>query len=156
MKNFLNRRSSLLITLITILSFVFTACEGDDNPNNDNEFLRSSSPSFRLDLNLLTNARLLEVQGDLFVPPNIARGSIQGVYVRNIGNSYVAFELAEPNNPVGNCSFLEVEAGLFLIYTCGDATSKYSAIDGSIQEGEGRFPLKSFPVSLRDNILFVN
>ncbi len=146
MKSFL--KISKLIPLAFTLAFALTltSCEDDDNPNNNNANLRASNPAFSLDLTLITNAELNEVQGDRFIAPEFTNGSIQGVYVRNTGIGFVAFEIAEPNHIPGDCNFPSVKDGVFLEYRCGNETSVYSAGTGEKIEGNGEFNLKGFRV----------
>lgn len=147
----------LLLTLSILASIGFISCDDDNNPNNRNEFLRASNPSFSLNLTLVSNADLTFNGGERFVSRSEARGSILGVYIRRISaNNYVAFELSEPNNPPGTCDTPTLEDGLFLVYQCGEKTSKYNTIDGNRIEGEGQFTLKAFPVSRNGDFLFIN
>ncbi len=146
MKRSLKKNNFIVYLMLVLTAFAFTNCEDDDNPNNNNANLRTSNPRFSLDLTLITNAELNQIQGDLFVPSNLANGSIQGVYVRNTGIGFVAFEIAEPNHIPGDCNLPRVKDGVFLEYMCGDKTSLYNAGNGQKVEGDGEFPLKAFRV----------
>ncbi len=151
----------MILRIFSYLSvFLFLlSCNSDDFvTQDDNPFLGQSNPNFSLNLDLVTNADLQFAGGELFLPPRIALGTIQGAYIRNEGNNrFVAFDLAEPNSPIGSCTIPNKITGVFLEYTCGEQVSRYNFANGLKEGGEGKnvFPLRRYNVQLSGNTLRV-
>jgi len=157
----------LFCYILSITALILFSCESDDSQRNDNNtFLPNTRVNFSLDLNLVTNSSLQFNGNGLFLPTNRALGSIEGVYVfRANSNLFFAFELAEPNHPVGNCILNRDpetniprlnEMGQFE-YTCGEEKTLYNNFGQKI--GEEGFSLRQYtvtPVMSGDTVVRLN
>lgn len=146
-----------IITLLLSFFLLIIGCSSDDSTtrNDNNSFLPNTSVNFSVDLNLVSNSALQFNGGELFLSRNRALGSIEGVYIfRANSTAFFAFELAEPNHPVGSCTLATNpetnmpvlnERGQFE-YTCGEERTFYERLgQRSSGETEG-FPLRQYTV----------
>lgn len=151
-----------LILLTCLFTMLISSCESDDrNGGDSNNFLGDSRVNFELRLNLPINQDLRDGFGtqDRFISKNEALGSLGGVYVKNLGNNtFIAVELAEPNQPLGNCSTpTEVLDGLFFEYDCDGEKTKYEVFSGVKVDGEeGDFKLRMYLAVRNGDILTIS
>jgi len=151
MKRFL----SVIISFVILVTFF--SCDSDDDNNDENTFFRGQpGANFSLNLDLVTNSRLKFPGETVFLPRNIALGSIEGVYIFTANAiDYVAFELAEPNHPIGSCTTpTEITNGR-IEYTCGEEKTSYDLFGNKVDGKEG-FPLRRYNAIRSGNTLRVS
>jgi nitrite reductase/ring-hydroxylating ferredoxin subunit len=71
-----------------------------------------------------------------------AGAGYNGIIVMKTGSGYVAWEVTCPNQPITQCSILELE-GLYAVCPCDEVS--YSLFDGT---GAGEYPLKRYRVDV--------
>lgn len=143
----------LKLLIISLISGLIFSCEDDDNNRDSNPCLRDKNVNFLLNLNLPLYADLQLSGNDLFLKDDV--NFIKGVYIRNVGNVFFAFELAEPNDCVQECSTPDFEDAFFT-YSCGDETSKYDILGNKVDRQDGEFNMRQYNASLSGNTLTIS
>lgn len=132
------------------------SCEpGDTNLRDNNNILPANNVNFTLELSRPTNANLRFNGGQLFLSRDRALGSLEGVYIFRASPSvFFAYDLAEPNHPLGSCDIeIDQNTGLPIInsqgrfvYDCNGQETLYDSLTGQrVGEGEG-FSLRAYTV----------
>ncbi|GGF00594.1 hypothetical protein [Hymenobacter cavernae] len=82
-------------------------------------------------------------------------GGLKGlIVVRQKAGSYLAFERTCPYRPTDACALVSIDPSrLFLADTC--CTSQFS-IQGQVQGGPSRYPLRQYATSLNGNLLTIS
>jgi nitrite reductase/ring-hydroxylating ferredoxin subunit len=111
----------LILTVVT--SFLLLACSKNDNDNSNCNFLIDVNPNYTVYINL--NQGLLFTQSPVLIP-NIGNGGI--VVMQTIGNSYVAWDNADPNHQLQSCSIMTLQ-GTTVTCNCEDE-NKYDLNTG--------------------------
>lgn len=150
------KRFFSIIISFTILGF-FYSCDSDNDRNDENTFFRGQpGANFSLNLDLVTNSRLKFPGETVFLPNNIALGSIEGVYIFTADAiNYIVFELAEPNHPIGSCSTPTKTTNGRIEYTCGEEKTSYDLFGNKV-DGKQGFPLRGYNAVRSGNVLRVS
>ncbi len=138
---------------IFILLFVISAlsCSSDD-ARVTNPFLPNVSVNFKINLNLPLYNKL-NFPGGVYVESSL--GGIKGVIIYNLNDqTFLAYELSDPNIPPSSCSALKV-VGMIASSDCGN-DNVYSISTGQPTKGGGKYPLLSYRIAKEGNILSVS
>lgn len=127
------------IFLLFILPLLFS-CERD-NVRMVNRFLPDYNFSIGIDMSLPLYSQLRFTGNPVYV--NQAGIGINGIIVMNTGGGYVAYEASCPNQPLDNCSRLELN-GIIAVCPCDDA--EYNLY--SSQAAGKEYPLKSYRIEV--------
>ena len=136
-----------LFLVLTVILFV--SCQNDDDGNENCNFLPDIGVNRTISLTLpqysslefSTNSVLLGGEGVL------------GIYVINIGGNFRAFDAADPNRAVSNCSFL-AKNGTSVTNSCNEPSS-YSLLTGLSEGTALPCPLKEYRVSVNGSELTI-
>jgi hypothetical protein len=143
------------IYYILLSVFIVVSCsKSDDNDNNDNQYI----PNVAFDTQNLVNTNLPQYSQLQYANNHVILNNnygINGVVLYFAGGDiYSAFELSDPNHPLGTCSTLTVE-GLIATCNCDDGNS-YEILNGTGQTGTtGNYALKRYFVEVNGNIIRV-
>ena len=102
--------------LILLAAIAFSACNKDDD-NNNNPYLPNYNFSINIDMALPSYAPL-QFTGNAVYANQI--GPINDIIIMNTGSGYTAFEATCPNQPITECSFMEID-GINAICPCDEA-----------------------------------
>lgn len=142
--------------IFAALSLLFlSSCEEDSTQRRDsNNFLGDRRVNFTLNLNL-PKYSLLKFDGNtLFIPDSV--NFIQGVYIfRASETTFFAFELAEPNHPIGTCTIPKTLNNGNFVYTCGEETTSYNSL-GTRNDGKEGFQMRRYNVIKDGNFLTIS
>jgi len=152
---------ALFFKMVCVIGLLCSSCESENELINDNNtILPSTNVDFTLELSRPTNAGLQFNGGMLFLSRERALGSLEGVYIfRASSEVFFAYELAEPNHPLGTCDIeIDQNTGLPTInsqgrfeYNCNGQLTLYDAITGQrVGEGDG-FSLRAYTVITQNN-----
>ncbi len=133
------------IFLLTLISFLFS-CEDDDSVGYNNPYLPNYSVNFTVNMTLPSFSSLNFASNGVLI--STAGIGIRGVIVFNTGNGYTAFDAACPNQPLSDCSTMQL-SGIMAICPCDEA--QYNLFTG-IAEGKN-YTLKPYRVEQNGNIL---
>lgn len=139
------KKNKFLVFMMLTLVWLLSCDSGSFNNNNPN--IPNSSFSIDFNLNLPSNSNLQ------FASNHIVDYSVgaRGIVVFNTGSSYVAFDLACPNQPFDSCTDpMEIE-GIEAICNCDDTTYNLFTAQSQGQE----YPMKQYRVELNGNVLTV-
>lgn len=127
------------IFLLMAFPLLFS-CESD-NYRVANRYLPDYNFSIGIDMSLPLYSQLRFTGNPVFV--NQAGIGINGIIVMNTGGGYVAYEASCPNQPLDNCSRLQLD-GIIAVCPCDDAEyNLYSS------QAEGKeYPLKPYRVEV--------
>ena len=132
----------IIVLFAVILLF---GCD-DDTVSYNNPYLPNYSVNFTINLTLPYYSALNFAGNAVYV--STAGVGIRGIFVLNTGNGYTAFDAACPNQPLSDCSTMQLN-GIMAICPCDDA--QYSLYTG-IAEGKN-YTLKPYRVEVNENIL---
>ncbi|MGB3775159.1 MAG: hypothetical protein WA951_07885 [Leeuwenhoekiella sp.] len=135
-----------VIFLILIINLV--ACSGDDNATNRNPNL--ANVQFNITLN--TN---LPQYSELQFPGNaryIANAGNRGVFVVNTGTGIRAWEAADPNHPLQDCSTMTLNG---IEVTCPCEGTIYNLYTGLARGEDKPYTLLEYRTSMSGNIITV-
>ncbi len=138
------------LLLVLLISSVFYACKNDNNINDCNNLL---NVNVFLEINLnLPQYSALQFPNNPIYEPNIGNG---GIIINNIGNGFLAFDAADPNHPLSNCSILNIQ-GIEGVCGCDDANT-YSLVTGQAL-GQQNLPcnLRIYIVQQNGNSLIIS
>jgi hypothetical protein len=120
--------------------FLLMAGCSDDDDQRSNPFLVDVGFSVELNTNLPQFSNLNFNNGVV----EVDNAGIRGVVVYRLNQeTYLAWELSDPNRAPNNCSRLRVN-GLELESQCPDDNNSYNLITGQPVTGGGRFSLKPY------------
>lgn len=140
-------RKVAILSLLTLL----LSCTNNEERNR-NPFLIDVGFQAALNTNL-PQFSSLNFPGNFVIVPNIG---IRGVVVYHVGNSqYFAYDLADPNHALRDCSMMTVSA-ITATCPCNDDNNTYNIITGQPITGNGIYGLKAYRVSRIDNIINVS
>lgn len=127
-----------LIFLLLMVSIV-PGCDSDDS-NRRNPYL----PDYNFEIDINLELPLYRELNFISNPIRIfqAGQGINGLIVMNTGGSFVAWEATCPNQPITDCSILQID-GLNAVCPCDDAA--YSLFNGV---GPKEYPLKQYRVEI--------
>jgi len=136
------------IILIAFMAGVLFSCNSDDDARDRNPNL--------LDINFsitLSNIESLDLQipGNAVFAPN---GGLRGVFVVNTGSGIFAWEAADPNSPLSDCSRMDLD-GIEVISNCVQGR-RYNLFTGQAVEQVLEFPLLSYRVSQSGDLVVVS
>jgi nitrite reductase/ring-hydroxylating ferredoxin subunit len=127
--------------LILLLAFVSISlgCDKDDYVSQ-NPYLPNYNFEIELDLNL-------PAYSQLNFPSNPVRifqagAGINGIIVMKTGSGFTAWEVTCPNQPITECSILEID-GINAVCPCDEVA--YSLFNG---QGAAQYPLKQYRVDV--------
>lgn len=139
--------NKIFIILIICTSF---GCSNSDDVRYENPYLADINVNLQIDLDL-PEYNNLKFPGNKYTTYNYG---IYGVSVYCISpNSYVAFELTDPNHAPQNCSRLTV-TGIEAACNCDD--NVYNIITGQSTSEQMEFPLKPYRVEKSGNVLLIS
>lgn len=134
MINFMKFKKLLLVLTIGILA----ACSKSDEVRYNNPYLADINVALQLDLSL-PEYNDLQFPGSKWVTYNYG---IKGISVYCLNpDTYIAFELTDPNHVPQNCSRLQLN-GTEASCSCDD--NKYNIITGQSVQGQTEFTLKPY------------
>jgi nitrite reductase/ring-hydroxylating ferredoxin subunit len=113
------------ILISSIFCALLLSCSGNDNVNENCNFLLNIGVNAIVNLNLPQFSQLLIPANSAYVP-NAGNG---GVIVTNTGTGFVAWDAADPNHAQSNCSFLNIVGGIQGVCNCAEENT-YSLITG--------------------------
>ncbi|MGV3460675.1 MAG: Rieske (2Fe-2S) protein [Flavobacterium sp.] len=128
-------------TLILLTALVFIGCNKDDDNRNNNPFLPNYSFSIDINMELPQYASLQFAANAVYA--NQGGAGINDVIIMNTGSGFTAFEATCPNQPITECSFMDIQ-GINAICPCDDA--EYSLFTG-LAAGQ-QYPLKQYRVTV--------
>lgn len=145
---------SIYLVLLSVAMLFLNSCESENERRRDNNsFLPNNNIDITLEIRL--NTSLSFNNGELFLSNQRAPGSLEGIYIfRASPNVFFAYDLAEPNHPLGSCSIvLNEDTGVPIInaenrfeYNCDGQTTLYDSLTGQqVGDGEG-FGLRAYTV----------
>ncbi|MHC5309062.1 hypothetical protein ACYSNM_03125 [Myroides sp. LJL116] len=142
------------VLLLLIISLFITGCSSDQI-GNFNPYLPAQPVNFSLNLNN-PDANDVKNPNGIYITPNYG---ISGLFIRNAGGYFAAFDLACANHPIhGSNSRLQLKTPGRDALVCKDLASHqgkeffYSTINGMpLDTSQKYYPLKSYPVQV-DNI----
>jgi len=139
--NFSAKKVLLMKKLIPLLLLVLIlpGCNKDDSPNR-NPYLPDYNFSLDINLDLPLYSQLNFPSNP--VPVFQAGMGINGLIVMNTGSGFVAWEATCPNQPITECSVMQVD-GLNAICPCDGAT--YNLFNGL---SNLKYPLKQYRVEV--------
>lgn len=142
-----NRPVTALAALVSGL-IGLGACSSNNSTDPQIPLVSFSSPPINLTNQQYTNLRF--DNGCLYVP-----GGVSGlIVVRQNVSTYLAFERACPYQGRGDCALVSIDPSrLFLRDSC--CTSQFS-LQGQIQGGPTRLPLRQYNAALSGNILTIS
>lgn len=126
-------------SILLLASLVFTGCNKDDD-NANNPYLPNYNFSIDVDMSYALYEPLLYTGNAVMVNQP---GPLNGVIVMNTGSGYTAFEATCPNQPVTECSLLEID-GINAVCPCDNA--QYSLFTG-LAPGK-QYSLKPYRVTV--------
>ncbi len=134
---------------IFLIFLALSACSNNEDNYRGNPNIPDIS--FRIQLNLnLPEYNNLQYPGNSFATYNYG---VKGIVIYNInGTQYSAFELADPNHPLRECSTMTVNG---VIASCGCDDNEYNVITGELSSGEGQYTMKPYRIRRSGNILEV-
>lgn len=135
-----------LILLLNLL-LVFPSCD-ENTINNNNPFIPNYSFTINIDTNLPTYNPLSFAGNGI----KIAQSGIgvRGIFVFNTGSSYVAWDVACPNQALGNCSNMTLNG---TNAECPCDNKLYSLYTG--QSAGMQYPLKQYQTEVTGTIIRV-
>lgn len=127
------------IVLLLFLVSIISACDKDD-VRNQNPYLPDYNFSIDISLDL-------PLYSQLNFPSNPVRVfqtgiGINGIIVMNTGSGFAAWEVTCPNQPITECSILEIN-GINAVCPCDNV--EYSLFNG---QGAAQYPLKQYRVQV--------
>ncbi|WP_053992722.1 hypothetical protein [Mangrovimonas sp. TPBH4] len=129
---------------------LLVACGGNDDQNECN-FLPNVGVNASLNMNLPQYSQLQFPSNPVYVGN---QGSVGGFFVVNTGFGFMAFDAADPNHAVSNCSTLSID-GIEGVCGCSDANT-YSLITGQpLYNSELPCGLRMYVVEQSGNMLYV-
>lgn len=116
--------------VLLLFSFFFMGCSSDDTTYN-NPNLLNTSVYFNVNLNLPQYSPLQYPMNPVYVP---GYGNAGVIIVNAGGNNYRAFDAADPNHPLQDCSKLLID-GIQGTCQCDDHNT-YNLVTGTVVESE--------------------
>lgn len=136
-------------TLLSLCLVVYRCT--DDNYNENCNFLLNVGVNVSLNLNLAQYNQLNFPNNPVYIPNE---GNM-GIIVNNNGTGYVAFDAADPNHAISNCSVLAL-TGVEGVCGCDD-THRYSLLTGQpLQNPNLLCGLKPYRVNRSGNVLYIS
>ena len=127
------------------------SCQDDSNLNKS-PFLVDIGFQFDINLNL-PQYSALGFSGNFVVVNN---QGLRGFVVYTPGNNrYFAYDLADPNRPLDECSRMEV-SNLTATSPCAQVTNEYSILTGQPASGDLPYGMKAYRVERQGNIIRVS
>lgn len=126
--------------VIALAALVFFGCSKDDDNRNINPYLPNYNFSMDINMQLPLYAPLQFTGNAVFA--NQA-GPINDVIIMNTGSGFTAFEATCPNQPITQCSFMDIQ-GINAICPCDNA--EYNLFTG-LAVGQ-QYPLKAYRVTV--------
>ena len=112
--------------LLLAISFLVMSCQSDDDGNRNCSFLSGNAPvNYEINLNLPQFQNLLTPQNPVVIPGQGFGGLI---VMRNFGDSFVAWDNADPSRLFQACSVMTVQ-GTVATSNCEDE-NKYDINTG--------------------------
>ncbi len=158
----MKRHSIFLFTVFLTLFFSLVSCNKDSiNPNLPNVTIRISinpnSTQF-LELNTVSGWVYLDEKPSVYIPP----GSRGIIVWRMDMTHFKAYERQPPNDPFTCCNENYSVCGKLVVGdnypfvkdTC--TGNMYQLLDGSLFEGEGRYPLIEYAAEYDGAILYIH
>ncbi len=158
----MNYRGTILFLLLSVVLLFFVSCNKDSiNPNIPNVTIRISinpnSTQF-LELNTVGGWVYLDEKPGIYIPPG-SRGII--VWRMDI-NRFKAYERQPPNDPFKCCNENNTICGKLVVGdnypfvkdTC--TGNMYQLLDGSLFEGEGKYPMIEYAAEYDGAILYIH
>ncbi len=152
---------SIYLILLSLSILFLNSCESENEQRRDNNsFLPDNTVDITLELSRPTNANLRFNGGELFLSRDRALGSFEGIYVfRASSTVFFAYELAEPNHPLGSCSIeIDEDRGVPQVnsegrfeYDCDGQTTLYDSLSGQQIGNSGGFGLRAYTVFPQTN-----
>lgn len=123
-----------------LAALVFIGCNNDDDNRNNNPYLPNYNFSMDINMELSSYASLQFVGNAVFANQ---LGAINDVIIINTGSGFNAFEATCPNQPISECSFMDID-GINAICPCDEA--EYNLFTGLAAGKE--YPLKPYRVTV--------
>ncbi|RLD44939.1 MAG: hypothetical protein DRI88_09020 [Bacteroidetes bacterium] len=158
----MKRHTAFLIIILSVLLFSTVSCNKDSiNPNLPNVTIRitinPNSTQF-LELNTVGGWVYLDEKPSVYIPPQS-----RGVLVwRSDMTHFKAYERQPPNDPFKCCNENYSLCGKLVIGdnypfvkdTC--TGNMYQLLDGSLFQGEGRYPLIEYAAEYDGTLLYIH
>lgn len=128
-----------IFSIVMLAAIVFTGCSKDDDNRNINPHLPNYNFSMNIDLEL-PQYSTLQFPGNAMFANQL--GAINDVIIMNTGSGFTAFEATCPNQPITECSFMDIQ-GINAVCPCDEA--EYSLYSG-LAAGK-QYPLKQYRVT---------
>ena len=127
------------IILIVAVAGILFSCNSDDDDRDRNTNL----------LNVNFSITLSNIQSlDLQIPGNAVfavNGGLRGVFVVNTGSGILAWEAADPNSPLSDCSRMDLD-GIEVTSNCVEGR-RYNLFTGQAEDEVLEFTMLSYRVS---------
>lgn len=134
---------------LTFVCFCFLiSCNSDDSVQNRNPNLLDVN--FSITLSTIQTLDLQFPANAIFVP----QGGLRGVFVINTGSGIFAWEAADPNVPLSECSRMTLD-GIEALSNCEEGR-RYNLITGQSLEEVLPFPLLSYRVNQNGDVITVS
>ena len=136
------------ITLLILITIGLGACSKDDNITNRNPNLTNIDFTVTLNTNLPQYSTLQFAGNARYV----ANAGNRGVFVINTGTGIRAWEAADPNHPLKDCSTMELNG---VEVTCPCENTTYNLYTGLAKAEDQQYPLLEYRTSVSGNIITV-
>lgn len=136
------------ITLLVFTIIYLTACSSEDNVANRNPNLANIDFSVTLNTNLPQYSQLQFPGNARYV----ANAGNRGVFVINTGTGVRAWEAADPNHPLQECSTMQLNG---VEVTCPCENTIYNLYTGLAKGEDKQYPLLEYRTSVSGNIITI-
>ena len=136
------------ILSFTLIFCFLLSCSSDNNLRNRNPNLLEVGFSITLST---IHTLDLQIPG---TPVFAINGGLRGVFVVNTGSGILAWEAADPNSPLGDCSRMELD-GIEVLSNCVEGR-RYNLFNGQSQQEALPFSLLSYRVSQNGDVIIVS
>ncbi|TBX70993.1 hypothetical protein EZL74_00385 [Flavobacterium silvisoli] len=134
------------ILMLSLLAVIVLGCE-NARINNNNPNIPNYPVNLQINMDL-PQFQHLKYPSNSYVDPS---WGARGIVVFNAGNSYVAYDLACPNQSFSSCTSPMTVSGINA--TCSCDNTVYSLFSG--QSSGQQYPMKQYRVDVSGNNLYV-
>ncbi|WP_031426353.1 Rieske (2Fe-2S) protein [Flavimarina sp. Hel_I_48] len=136
------------IVILTLSIIFFSSCSKEDNITNRNPNLANIQFNVKLNTNLPQYSELKFAGNAVYV----ANAGNRGVFVVNTGTGTRAWEAADPNHPIQDCSTMKLNG---IEVTCPCENTIYNLYTGQARGEDKRYPLLEYRTSTSGNIITI-
>lgn len=136
------------ITLLVFTAICLAACSRDDNAANRNPNLANIDFTVTLNTNLPQYSQLQFPGNARYV----ANAGNRGVFVINTGTGFRAWEAADPNHPLQECSTMQLNG---VEVTCPCEETVYNLYTGLAKAEDKQYTLLEYRTSSSGNIITI-